>query len=479
MVNTVQTYKYLGVVFDPKLRWSAHIQKVTASAVWWTNQVSRLSRVSGGMPPHRIRQLYNMVAVLAFTYAADVWYTGVSDGTGGQRKTGSVAATWKLSSAQRKAAKTITGALSTTAGDVTKVHANLLPVDLLFQKVLTRAAVRLASLPPSHPLFKPVRTAARQYVKRHRSPLHNLFHFTGINPSTMETIEPTRRHPSYRPAFSFHIPPSKETALMAIQRAHDKSRTSVYCDGSGFKGGIGASAVLYIDGEEVTSLRYHLGSAAEHTVYEGEAVGFTLGLHLLSTLNRQLRGLTIMGSDSQAVIKALKNQRPHPAHHLLDKAHSAAEALHRKQGRLIHTTQCRAVQGTGREKDLRSRGIIKLQVHWAPGHLDFGLNERTDELTKEAAMGSSSPPHDLPVYLRTKPLPTSTTAVRQADLVASQVIWKRRWKKSTRSPFIRLLDHTLPSRSYLHLVSDLDRRRSALLTQLRDQSPQPAHTVRA
>ncbi|KNZ77677.1 hypothetical protein J132_04496 [Termitomyces sp. J132] len=283
----------------------------------------------------------------------------------------------------------------------------------------------------------------------------------------METIEPTRRHPSYRPAFSFHIPPSKETALTAIQRAHDKSRTLVYCDGLGFEGGIGASAVLYIDGEEVTSLRYHLSSAAEHTVYEGEVVGFTLGLHLLSTLNQQLRGPTIMGSDSQAVIKALKNQRPHPAHHLLDKAHSAAEALHRKQGHLIHTTQRHAVQGTGREKDLHSWGVIKLQVHWAPGHLDFGPNERADELAKEAAMGSSSPPHDLPVYLRTKPLPTSTTAVRQADLVASQVIWKRRWKKSMRSPFIRLLDRTLPSRSYLRLVSDLDRRRSALLTQLR------------
>ncbi|KNZ80188.1 hypothetical protein J132_06781 [Termitomyces sp. J132] len=174
-----------------------------------------------------------------------------------------------------------------------------------------------------------------------------------------------------------------------------------------------------------------------------------------------------MGSDSQAVIKALKNQRPHPAHHLLDKAHSAAEALHRKQGHLIHTTQRRAVQGTGREKDLRSQGVIKLQVHWAPGHLDFGPNKCADKLAKEAAMGSLSPPHDLPVYLRTEPLPTSTTAVRQADLVASQVIWKRRWKKSTRSPFIRLLDRTLPSRSYLRLVSDLNQRRSALLTQLR------------
>ncbi|KAG6893683.1 hypothetical protein C0992_009007 [Termitomyces sp. T32_za158] len=57
---------------------------------------------------------------------------------------------------------------------------------------------------------------------------------------------------------------------------------------AGFDSGIGASAVLYIDSEEVSSLRYHLSSAAEHTVYKGELVGFTLGLHLLKSINRQL-----------------------------------------------------------------------------------------------------------------------------------------------------------------------------------------------
>ena len=47
--------QYLGVLFDPKLRWTAHHEKVTASATWWSLQVSRLSRVSGGMPPSRVR----------------------------------------------------------------------------------------------------------------------------------------------------------------------------------------------------------------------------------------------------------------------------------------------------------------------------------------------------------------------------------------------------------------------------------------
>ncbi|KNZ72295.1 hypothetical protein J132_04089 [Termitomyces sp. J132] len=54
VVNTLAIYKYLGVIFDNKLRWAAHTQKVAANAAWWTHQVSRLFHISGGMPLHRI-----------------------------------------------------------------------------------------------------------------------------------------------------------------------------------------------------------------------------------------------------------------------------------------------------------------------------------------------------------------------------------------------------------------------------------------
>ncbi|KNZ80407.1 hypothetical protein J132_05994 [Termitomyces sp. J132] len=95
-------------------------------------QIVRLSHVSGGMPPHHICQLYNTVAVLAFTYAADIWYTGISDTARGSRCSSSVAVMKELSSVQQRAAKIVTGALSTAASDILDIHANLLPIDLLF-----------------------------------------------------------------------------------------------------------------------------------------------------------------------------------------------------------------------------------------------------------------------------------------------------------------------------------------------------------
>jgi hypothetical protein len=112
------------------------------------------------MPPSRVRQLYNTIAVPTFTYAADVWYTGTHKPGNSSKKWGSIAVTNKLVSVQRRVAKLITGSLSTTTGDVLDVHTNLLPIDLLFHKILFHAATQIASLPTTHPLHRLSRKAA-------------------------------------------------------------------------------------------------------------------------------------------------------------------------------------------------------------------------------------------------------------------------------------------------------------------------------
>ena len=73
-ISKVDTYKYLGVTFDPKLSWRAHTNSVTTKAIRWTQQLWRLAKASGGLPPARARQLYNTVVIPALTYASDIWY---------------------------------------------------------------------------------------------------------------------------------------------------------------------------------------------------------------------------------------------------------------------------------------------------------------------------------------------------------------------------------------------------------------------
>ena len=71
-ITTVNNYKYLGVVFNPKLSWRAHITKVIAKATWWTHQLWKICKTAGSLSPSKTHQLYNTVAIPAFAYACNI-----------------------------------------------------------------------------------------------------------------------------------------------------------------------------------------------------------------------------------------------------------------------------------------------------------------------------------------------------------------------------------------------------------------------
>ena len=263
----IASYKYLGVSFDPKLRWSLQHTKALTAASFWASKIWQLAKSASG-----VKQLYNTMAVPRFTYGAKVWYTPLHRPNGSKNTRGSVKVTNKLRSIQRKITKTITGGLSTMAGDILNAHAYVLPIDLLFNKLLYRAALRLCTLPKSHPLQPLVRKVARQKVKRHLSPIHNLIQLAQVNPREVEVIDPVRRSPSYMASFDLIIPPSKDAALTFANLTNTSVPVRVYNDGSGFEGGIGASALLYINDRLARSLRFYLGSPTKHTVSEAEGV---------------------------------------------------------------------------------------------------------------------------------------------------------------------------------------------------------------
>ncbi|KZP06928.1 hypothetical protein FIBSPDRAFT_685533, partial [Athelia psychrophila] len=185
-------------------------------------------------------------------------------------------------------------------------------------------------------------------------------------------------------------------------------------DGSGYKNGIGAAAVLYEGTRVIAVRRYHLGSSKRYTVHNGESVGIIMGLHLLLTFTRRLTGPVIIGCDNQAVIRGLNNQQSHSGHHLLDEIHNLEERLHAKQDGIARSAE-RAIANRNERGSwkARRRGVIDLQLHWVPGHKDFEPNERADREAKKAAQKLTSQAKDLPAYLRKKALPASVAALRQ------------------------------------------------------------------
>jgi hypothetical protein len=103
--------------------------------------IFHLDKMASGVTTAGTKQLYDTVAILRFTYVAEVWYSYLHKPEGDNKMKGSVAITNKLRSVQHKVAKTIMGSLSSAAGNILDVHAFILPINLLFCKLLVRAAI--------------------------------------------------------------------------------------------------------------------------------------------------------------------------------------------------------------------------------------------------------------------------------------------------------------------------------------------------
>jgi len=93
-------------------------------------------------------------------YVADLFLIAEMD-----RSRGTKGPIERLSKIQWQASLHIMGALRSALMDVIDVCADLLPFPLLINKVTHRAAMRLATLPSSHPLTRHICRVAGRYVK--------------------------------------------------------------------------------------------------------------------------------------------------------------------------------------------------------------------------------------------------------------------------------------------------------------------------
>ena len=96
----VLSYKYLGVLFNPKLHWSLQHAKALATTTFWASQLWRVSKSASILSTTGTKQLCNTVAVPRSTYGAEVWYTYLHKPESAVKARGSIAITNKLRSVQ-------------------------------------------------------------------------------------------------------------------------------------------------------------------------------------------------------------------------------------------------------------------------------------------------------------------------------------------------------------------------------------------
>ena len=310
-----------------------------------------------------------------------------------------------------------------------------------------RAVVRLATVPPEHPLHKPVKLSKSRNTKRHRTPIHALFHDTTFDPKLIEKIPTKPRDPALvgKLPFSISISSSKEASILEDRYANESAK--LYSNGSAFRGKVGAATVLIRSGHPTRTLHFHLGPDTKHTVHEAELVGTILALHLIKSERNNKVSFSI-GIDNQAALEAYHSSMRKPAHN------AAREVI-----RLGHMLKKR----TG-GKD------YSLTLRWTAGHSGIPGNELVDREAKKAALGLSSDKKSLPPYLRCK-LTINPSAVQQNFDAKTKQSWSNEWRSTERGQKIIKIDKNTPLAQLLRSISktDLPRRSASLITQLRLQ----------
>ncbi|KAL1739249.1 hypothetical protein HDZ31DRAFT_49687, partial [Schizophyllum fasciatum] len=280
LIKEVDSMRQLGIFIDRKLDWHVQAKYAVGRAASYSLAFSRLAKARYGLDPHFMRTLYKTVAFTKMTYGLDVWYTPIHRKPGAKKQAGNVGFTKDFERVQNIAARAISGAMRFSPTGLVDAHAGLLPIGLALNRVCHRAATRLCSLPPSHPLFSIVRRCQSVYVRRHRTNIHELLEMYSLRPDVVETVFPAKCPPAYSPAHTTTIAEDDKASKRMDDADHSTYR--VYTDGSGFNGSAGAAAVIYKRGQgEIRSVRYHLGSLKRYGTYEAELVGMALGIHLL------------------------------------------------------------------------------------------------------------------------------------------------------------------------------------------------------
>lgn len=212
----------------------------------------------------------------------------------------------------------VTGAFKTTPVVVLNYLANLPTMNKQLNIMVMTATVQVATLPASHPLHNEVVRCGRNSPRLHKTPLHRLIHaFPEVR--GVEIINTAPENPWWKPQFSSSIAANKDAAKAEAQTI--QSDYMIYVDGSGFEGGVGASAVrVNKDGEVMAVRRLYLGPSDVHTVFEGEVIRAILGLDIIAEdLPEPYRRRTAtIFIDNQPSIRAHGAAHPQPARYLLE-----------------------------------------------------------------------------------------------------------------------------------------------------------------
>jgi ribonuclease HI len=345
-----ETVRYLGVILDEKLTWTAQCRARVAKATIALAQCRRAVSKSWGLSPKICRWIYEAVVRPAVEYAALVWLTASESKTKMAR----------LNSAQRNALLSVSGGMRSCPTATLECMHEVLPLNLRLKQVALQTQHRLSMRSQWLHWQGVGYTKAKTHIDICCSTRKEISVMEFPCDCDTEFLDGTRK---------FEVKSRSRKDWKENGQAPEPSYdVAVYTDGSKLEGQAGAAYVVL--NAQQSRAQVQLGSYA--TVFQAELIGIQEACANVST--QYPPGTTIgFYVDSRSVLDAL----------------------------------CSMKRQTGLVRDVfrdlqKLASVMEVCLNWIPSHHGYEGNELVDALAKEATKLVVTGP--LPVI----PLTTST-----------------------------------------------------------------------
>jgi ribonuclease HI len=443
-VTPTATVKWLGVLFDRKLRFEHHAKSLAARGENAVSSFTMLANTVRGLSHAHLRQLYISCVIPKILYACPAWWTG---------KQYQIR---PLERVQRRALRLICAAFKTTPIHALELEASIPPIHVQAEIHIRRCAIRFNKLPVSSPIIQRLPKEWRQNQNPTLRPPPLPFRPPSLSKIILKkstTLQDISSHtnPEHERIDPFLTPPWHQSLLSSFhnrftlstcnpntdkQEATDLHRTFisnlsrtnnsllVYTDGSllkrsGFQQA-GAATVGYRGNAEIFHLQMGLGGRAE--IFDAEVAG------LMMAANRA----TAYIHDHPSISSV----------HFFTDCSSALSAIHKPKaeaGQHYAATFCQTIS-----RLLTEHPELKVNLAWCPSHSGIRGNERADTLAKSAT-----------ALARNSPIGTTRTNALRRTKVHAVKMWKREWRKSALTGRFAIANRLPPSLKPTHHFTNL------------------------
>ena len=349
--------KYLGVIFDQKLKFHSHIDHVIAKGTKYALAIAGIAKSRWGPEFKYLRRLFTAVAAPRMDYAAIIWHRPEDT-----RTAPTTSQLRKISSLQGRIMRAITGCFRTTAITAMEHETALLSPQWRLTDKILQTITRMMATAGNHPIHTWIIKARKHGDPPYLSNLENLIkHFPEYMQSGIEHIIAYPRPPWWKSTAIITIMPvSKEEAAKAHQerlRQISAQDLIIYTDGSGHNGHIGAAiyspTCLIIKGK-------YMGTDDTHIVYAAELMAMQMAITLFEGKISEYANVHIF-TDSQAAIQAIESPKRQSGQYIIKRILDKIDSIH----------------------EVKSSGNI--YIEWISGHKNVQGNELADQAAKTAA----------------------------------------------------------------------------------------------